>query len=116
MDTFQNICVAVAIALLGVGVGVMSMSPPDFVIARGATIGFAIAITAACVLWLSGNPAPIWEKVVVGGLAAILTYAGCPLAFNWGFIYELDPSAAREYIPRVGWRWRCCSTSTPLTI
>ena len=61
----------------------MSMSPPDFVIARGATIGFAIAITAACVLWLSGNPAPIWEKVVVGGLAAILTYAGCPLAFNW---------------------------------
>jgi bifunctional non-homologous end joining protein LigD len=37
------------------------------------------------------------------------------VAKRLAFIYELDPAMKSAYISRVGWRWRCCSISRPLT-
>jgi hypothetical protein len=101
LETIRNIAISVALAILGIGVGVMSMTPPDYNIARVATIGFGISITIACLLWLSTTPNPLWGKGLVGGLTAILVFVGCPLTYKWIYSKERShPSDVGILVPQ----------------
>jgi hypothetical protein len=83
LDLIQNIAIAVALALLGIGVGVMSMSPPDYNLARTAAIGFAVAIVIATLLWLSTTSHQQIGRVIIALLAAAVVFGGCPIAYRW---------------------------------
>jgi hypothetical protein len=83
LDLIENIAIGVALALLGIGVGVMSMSPPDYNLARTATIGFAVAIVIATLLWLSTTSHPQIARVIIALLAAAVVFGGCPITYRW---------------------------------
>jgi len=76
LDLIENIAIAVALALLGIGVGVMSMSPPDYNLARTATIGFAVAIVIATLLWLSTTSHPQIGRVIIALLGGGSSFWG----------------------------------------
>jgi hypothetical protein len=100
-DIVQGIAIAVALALLGISVGVMSMTPPAYDVARGATIGFAVAITVASLLFIGTTPHPTSFKLVIGFLAAILVFGACPGALLWINAKELgSPSNSGILIPK----------------
>ena len=83
MSIFSSLVGAAAVVLIGIALGVMSMSPPEYDIARGATIGAALSILLAYGLWAISTPIRLLVLIGVGILAAILVFVGMPMALRW---------------------------------
>jgi len=82
-DLIRNLSATVSVVLVGLAIGVLSMSPPEFGLARALLIGFAGALAITVVAWLSGSVGTLCVRISVISGAAILVFIGVPYTINW---------------------------------
>jgi hypothetical protein len=74
---------AVALTLVGVGPSVMSMTPPEYNLARAATVGFGLATGIAFCTWALSRCHSRGIKLGMGGFVLLLVFVGYPLCLVW---------------------------------
>jgi hypothetical protein len=84
MNVFLGLCSTVAVVLFGVAVGVMSMTPPEYDVARGSLIGFSVATIITYLLWIgTAPPESLLLKVAVGLACGIVALGLLPVGLQW---------------------------------
>jgi hypothetical protein len=96
MNTIIGLLGAAFIFLLGLSYGVMSMSPPDFAVARGALFGGVAAGTVCFVLWAFHSNETLAIKTIIGILTGIFIFGGLPGALLW--IKSKEPPTGNVFI------------------
>jgi hypothetical protein len=69
--------------LISVALGVMSMSPPEYELARWATLGAALVIVLTFYLWTLTSEEPLRNVSVVGALACTIPLIAMPITLSW---------------------------------
>lgn len=74
---------AFTILIIGIGFGVMSMTPPDFIIARVCFTAAAIILTTKTAIWLANFDAPRGDRALAAFFVLGLIGAGWVWAYTW---------------------------------
>jgi hypothetical protein len=83
MNVFLGLFGTLSGILFATAVGVMSMSPPQYDIARGAALGAACSAVITYVLWLLSTDEPLLVKATIGVITGIVSLGALPLGLNW---------------------------------
>jgi hypothetical protein len=83
MKKFINLSGILAVLLCGAAIGVMSMSPPEYDVARGAAIAAGIMAVLAFFLWFLQTREPITVQLVIGLMTIVVPVGGVVLGVNW---------------------------------
>jgi hypothetical protein len=68
---------------IGAAIGMVSLSPPEFGIARWCLIVPAIVVGATAFLWLLTTDRPGWWRLIVGVSVGAIALAGLPESLRW---------------------------------
>lgn len=91
MRVLQAVLAAVVVALFGASVGVMSMTPPEYAMAKGGLVGAAVALTTLTVLWASTSNESVILRVVLSLIAGGVVFGLTPLGIR--FINDREHAA-----------------------
>jgi hypothetical protein len=83
MNIFMGLTAAAALFLAGIAYGVMSMSPPEYAVARGAVVGTAMGVLITYALWTLTTTESQRVVLGVGILAGIVAFIGMPISLKW---------------------------------
>lgn len=83
MKTIKAMLIAGAGFIAAFAYGVMSMSPPQYDIARGAATIATLCAMAGCILWFFNTDEAIIWRVLVGMITGCVTLGGLPVFLNW---------------------------------
>src|ERR1700733_11586379 len=74
---------AFTILIIGIGFGVMSMTPPDFIIARVSFTAAAIILTTKTAIWLVNFGSPRGDRAFAAFFVLGMIGAGWVWAYTW---------------------------------
>lgn len=83
MKTFLALSAAVAGSAFALSAGVMSMSPPEYDVARGAAICSAVFAFITYLTWLPLTKDSLIVRIYIGAIACIAIFIGLPLGMGW---------------------------------
>ena len=99
MNAILGLIGPLSITLFGTAFSVMSMSPPQYDIARWAAIGACISAVMTFLLWLSITDENISIKIIIGVITGIFSLGGLPIGLNWiGDIQNRNTQAEQKAI------------------
>jgi hypothetical protein len=83
MKIFLALSAIIAGLAFGLSVGVMSMSPPEYEVARGAAIGATVFAFIAYLTWMLLTKDPLIVQLSIGFITCIAIFVGLPLGMGW---------------------------------
>jgi hypothetical protein len=114
MNTFMGLFGIASALLFGTSVGVMSMSPPEYDVARGTAIGASVSAIITFLLWILMTDERLPTKVLVGIATGIVALGVLPVSLDWISRIQARNFQLRIFVPERSIGAPCSSTNRSL--